>query len=81
MMGLRRAAFDGTYYRAAYHALAGALHCAGDASDVERVSQVERLATEQMECSQAALGKFSETVPANCARICSICALSVWAAF
>lgn len=48
LMGVHRAAFDGAYYSAAYHALAGALHCAGDAGDVERVSQVEHLATEQL---------------------------------
>ena len=48
LMSVHRSAFGGTYYNVAYHALAAALHCADDAFDLERVTEVEQVASEQL---------------------------------
>ncbi len=48
LMSVHHRAFAGARYNVAYHALAAALHCAEDACDLERVTEVEHLASEQL---------------------------------
>ena len=47
LMAVNREAFGGAHYSAAYHALAGALHCAVDGGDAPGLREVGRVAAEQ----------------------------------
>jgi hypothetical protein len=47
-IALNRAAFEGRHFDGAYHALDGALVCARDLQDADRLAAVEATATEQL---------------------------------
>jgi len=47
LLVINRQAFSEAHYEVAYHALAAALHAAGDAADATRVRQIQNLAIQQ----------------------------------